>query len=523
VTDAAITFAILFATVVLFMWNRVAVEIVAIGAALALYATGVLRLDQILAGFGDPTVIFIATLFVIGEGLDATGVTTWAGQQLSARTGESRTRLLILTMGMVAGLTALISLNGAVAALLPVVILKAIRRGPPSQLLMPMVFAAHAGSLLTMTGTPVNVLMSDVATKATGSGFGFFEFAIVGLPLLLGTMAIVVAFGPRLLPHRNARTIPADLSALAKTLMDHYALADERLRAGGALFTPTRGVAEVVIPPRSDLIGTSVYPGMIASSGDLVILAVQRGGSHVTKETALKVGDILLLRGTWGALDERTAHPDLLVVDTPDLVRRRVAPLGPRAWIAIVLMIVMVGLLATKALPEAVTGLLVACAMVVLRALTLEQAYKAVSWTTVILVAAMIPLATAMRETGAAETISNGLVSMVGNFGPYALLVGLFVLTASLGQLISNMATALVVSPIAVSAAATLGVSARPLLMAVTVAAAASFLTPVATPVNLMVKEPGGYRFGDYWKLGLPLLILYFIVSLLIIPLVWRF
>jgi di/tricarboxylate transporter len=112
---------------------------------------------------------------------------------------------------------------------------------------------------------------------------------------------------------------------------------------------------------------------------------------------------------------------------------------------------------------------------------------------------------------------------MVGNFGPYALLVGLFVLTASLGQLISNMATALVVSPIAVSAAATLGVSARPLLMAVTVAAAASFLTPVATPVNLMVKEPGGYRFGDYWKLGLPLLILYFIVSLLIIPLVWRF
>jgi di/tricarboxylate transporter len=523
VTDAATTFAILFATVVMFVSNRVAVEIVAVGAALALYATGVLRLDQILAGFGDPTVIFIATLFVIGEGLDATGATTWAGQQLSARTGESRSRLLILTMLMVAGLTALISVNGAVAALLPVVILKAVRRGPPSQLLMPMVFAAHAGSLLTMTGSPVNVLMTDVAAKATGTGFNFFDFAIVGVPLLLGTIAIVVAFGPRLLPHRNARTIPPDLSALAKTLIEHYTIADDRLRAPSALFTPTRGVAEVLIPPRSDLVGTPVYPGMVSSSGDLVILAVHRGGSDITKETALEVGDILLLRGTWGALDERTAHPDLLVVDSPDLVRRRVAPLGPRAWIAIVLLIVMVGFLVTKALPEAVIGLLVACAMVILRALTLEQAYRAVSWTTVVLVAAMMPLATAMRESGAAATMANALVHVVGDFGPHALLIGLFLLTASLGQLISNMATALVVSPIAVSAAATLGISARPLLMVVTVAAAASFLTPVATPVNLMVKEPGGYRFGDYWKLGLPLLFLYFVVSLAIVPLVWRF
>jgi len=522
VSHATITFLILLAVVVLFVWNRIAVEVVAIGAALVLYATGVLRLDQILAGFGDPTVIFIATLFVIGEGLDASGVTTWAGQQLSARTRGSRSRLLIFTMLLVAGLTALISLNGAVAALLPVVILKGIRNGPPSQLLMPMVFAAHAGSLLTMTGTPVNVLMADVAAEATGSAFGFFEFAIMGVPLLLGTIAIVVVFGKRLLPHRNARTIPADLSALARTLMDQYAIADH-VRSPDALFTPERGVAEVVIPPRSDLLGASVYPGMVSNSGDFVILAVQRGGGDISKETALEGGDILLLRGTWDALEERTAHPDLLVVDSPDLVRRQAAPLGGKAWTAIALLLLMVGLLVTKALPEVVTGLLVASAMLVLRALTLEQAYKAVSWTTVILVAAMIPLATAMRETGAAEALAETLVRIVGDAGPYALLVGLFVLTAILGQLISNMATALVVSPIAVSAAAALGISARPLLMVVTVAAAAAFLTPVATPVNLMVKEPGGYRFGDYWKLGLPLLLLYFVVTIAIVPLVWRF
>jgi di/tricarboxylate transporter len=183
----------------------------------------------------------------------------------------------------------------------------------------------------------------------------------------------------------------------------------------------------------------------------------------------------------------------------------------------------MVVLLATNALPEVVAGLLAAGAMVVLRLVTVEQAYKAISWTTVILVAAMMPLSTAMRESGAAETIAVGLVQAVGNAGPYALLVGVFFLTASLGQLISNMATALIVSPIALSAAAGIGVSARPLLMTIAVAAAASFLTPVATPVNLMVKNPGGYRFGDYWKLGLPLLLWFLVVSIVLVPVFWAF
>jgi di/tricarboxylate transporter len=522
VSDPNITFLVLLAVVVLFVWNRVAVEIVAVAGALALYFTGVLRLDQILAGFGDPTVVFIATLFIIAEGLDATGVTTWIGQQLQFRSSGSRTQLLTLTMLLVAALTALISVNGAVAALLPVVILKAVKRGPPSQLLMPVVFAAHGGSLLTMTGSPVNVMMSEVTARATGRGFGFFEFAIMGVPLLLGTIAIVVMFGSRLLPQRNARTLPADLSTLARTLFDRYALGD-RIRTADSLFTSERGVAEVVIPPRSPLVGERVYPGIVSDSGEFVVLAMHRQGRNITKEVALEVGDILLLRGPWAVLDERTAHRDLIAVDAPDLVRRRAAPRGVRAWTSIALLLLMVGMVATNVLPDAVTGLLVAGAMLLVRALTLEQAYKAVSWTTVILVAAMIPLATAMRETGAAEALATMLVRVVGDAGPYALLMGLFVLTASLGQLISNMATALVVSPIAVSAATTLGVSARPLLMAVTVAAAAAFLTPVATPVNLMIREPGGYQFGDYWKLGLPLLCLYFVLTVGIVPLVWRF
>ena len=171
----AIMAAIILVAVILFVWNRLPVVIVAMGVALALSATGVLTLDQALAGFGDPAVIFIASLFIVSAGLEVTGVTAWAGQLLIAHAGrESRTRLLIFTTLLVAVLTALISVNGAVAALLPVVVVMAVRlKRSPSQLLMPLVFSAHAGSMLALTGTPVNVLLSNAAVDAGLERFGF--------------------------------------------------------------------------------------------------------------------------------------------------------------------------------------------------------------------------------------------------------------------------------------------------------------------------------------------------------------
>jgi di/tricarboxylate transporter len=183
----------------------------------------------------------------------------------------------------------------------------------------------------------------------------------------------------------------------------------------------------------------------------------------------------------------------------------------------------MVILLATGAVPPAVAALLAAGAIVVLGVLTIEQAYRGIAWTTVVLVAGMIPLSTAMTDTGAAARLADGLVDVVGDAGPYALLAGLFLLTATLGQLISNMATALIVFPVALETAKDLDVSVRPVLMCVTVSAAAALITPVATPANLMVLEPGAYRFSDYWKLGLPLLVLYGIVAVGFVPVFWRF
>jgi di/tricarboxylate transporter len=252
------------------------------------------------------------------------------------------------------------------------------------------------------------------------------------------------------------------------------------------------------------------------------VLGVQRRGEELPGERELEVGDTLLLQGRWSDLDRHLASDEVVVVDPPELVRRAM-PLGAGAKRALVVLAAMVVLLATGAVPPAVAGLLAAGALVVGGVLSIEQAYRGISWTTVILVAGMIPLSTAMIASGAADTLADRLVSLVGDAGPYALLLGLFVFTAVLGQLISNVATALIVIPIAVSAAGEMDVSARPALMAVAVSAAAAFITPVATPANLMVMEPGGYRFGDYWKLGLPLLALFGVIAVLWVPIFWKF
>ncbi|MBX3582489.1 MAG: SLC13 family permease [Rhizobiaceae bacterium] len=599
-SDIWIVFAIIVAIVVLFVWDRLPVIVVCIGAALALWATGILTLPQALGGFGDPAVIFIASLFVVSAGLEVSGVTAWAGQILIKQAGESRTRLIVLMMVFVGALTALISVNGAVAALLPVVVVMAIRLGrSPSQLLMPLVFGAHAGSKLMLTGSPVNVLVAEASENAGGGGFGYFEFGLVGVPIVMGTIAIAVLFGEKLLPHRSSPNLPPDLSRHASTLVEQYRLSNDvhqmRVRddsplvgtdrdslgskmegltfvtlknasgepirnktisagdmlvlrgpadaaakfthdlglafredapEGGmrdALFNSSSGLAEVLVPPRSPLIGQRFFPGMVTESGDLIVLAIQRQGSDIAPGQALAAGDTLLLQGTWSALDRRLDPAEVLVVNSPDLVRRQAVPMGPGAHIVLATLAIMVVLLATGIVPPAVAGLIAAGIILVTGVLSVEGVYRAINWTTVILVAALTPLSAAMEQTGAAKLVAGGLLDLVGDSGPFVLLAGLFVLSAILGQIISNTATSLIVIPIAVVAANAMEISVQPVLMSVGVACAAAFLTPVATPTNLMVMEPGAYKFGDYWKLGLPMLIWFFIIAVFLVPMIWPF
>jgi di/tricarboxylate transporter len=601
VTDIQTVFAIIGVVIVLFIWDRLPVIAVCMAAALSLWATGLLTLGQSLAGFGDPATIFVASLFVVSAGLEATGVTAWAGQILIAGAGASRVRLMVLMVLLVGSLAALISLNGAVAALLPVIVVMAVRLGrPPSELLMPLVFGAHAGSMLALTGSPVNVLVMEASQDAGGPGFGYFEFALVGIPLIAGSILISLILSPRLLPKRVSQSLPPDLSGHARTLVEQFRLHEDaqqlavregspligvsgravdlaglegvRLvtlkRPGGApvgagavaagdvlvlqgepariaeaaaalalapredgagrdladaLLNRESGLAEIVIPPRSPLIGQRFFPGMVTDSGDLVVLALQRQGEDLAPGAPLAVGDTLLLQGAWRAFETRLDPAEALVVDAPDLVRRQAVPMGAGAQRMIAILVVMVLLLATGLVPAAVAGLLAAGAVLLAGLLSVEQLYRSINWTTVILVGAMMPLSTAISQTGAATLIADTLLALVGDAGPRMLIAGLFVVTAVLGQLVSNTATALIIIPIAVVAAGQMGVAPEPVLMAVCIAAAAAFLTPVATPTNLMVMEPAGYRFGDYWKFGAPMMLWFFVVAVFLVPLIWRF
>jgi di/tricarboxylate transporter len=263
---------------------------------------------------------------------------------------------------------------------------------------------------------------------------------------------------------------------------------------------------------------------MVTESGDLVVLAVQRNGSDAGEgEIELAVGDTLLLQGTWKALDQRLGTPDVLLVNSPELVRRQAVPLGAGARLAIAVLAGMVALLATGAVPPVIAGLGAAGVLLSAGVVSVEASYKAINWTTVILVGAMMPLSVAMEQTGAARVLAEALVGVVGSLGPTALLAGLFVLTAMLGQIMSNTATTLILIPVALAAAKGMDVSPYPVMMSICVAGAASFLTPIATSTNLMVMGPGGYAFGDYWRLGLPLMALYFVVAVVLVPLIWPF
>lgn len=513
-----ITLLVLAAAVIAFLSNRLPAPIIALAVALALFLTGVNDLGETLAGFGDPIVVYLAGLFVVSEALDATGVTAWAGQQLTRRLGEGRSQVLVALMLLSAVLTAFISVNGAVAALVPVSVMLSARTGtPPSQMLIPLAFAAHAGSMLTLLGTPINLMVSELAQDAGARPFGFFEFALVGVPLLVGVILIAVLLGPKLLPHRHPENAPRDLSRFAETLA-----AEHGLTGGETDLSYEEGVVEIVVPPRSEHLGDEVHPGMLTESGDLIIASVTRGGRHLDHAT-LAVGDVLVLRGAWDALERRTKGAGLLSVEEPDQIRRQSVHLGPRAFVAVGVLVVMCLALVLELLPSAIVVMLAAGLLVATKVVPLEHAQRSISLPTLVIVAGMIPMSTAIQTSGVADLVSHQLIETFGAGSPRLLLVCMVVIVLVLGQFLSNLATVLIVAPVAVAVAEGAGVSPLPMMMGITIAGAASFLTPVATAGNLMVQEPGAYRFGDYWKLGLPCILLFGIVATVLVPVIWPF
>ncbi|OQD42763.1 SLC13 family permease [Croceivirga radicis] len=606
---------ILFITIALFIWGKFPPDVVALIAMLSLYLFGILEVKEALSGFSNTTVIMIAALFIIGEGLSRTGWTALAGKFFVEWAGKSVPKLLVIVTLGASILSGFVSNTGTVAALLPVTVSAAWNAGTlPSKLLMPVAFGSNTGGLLTLTGTPPNIIASNALVENGFEGFSFFEFGLIGLPLLLVAILYFRFIGHRLLPKNKTANKPVDLDAemlkwmegysigenlyrfrirsmspLIGTQMGHWNFEEDfkvsimRLRRRhpsplqqktplfvelpsadtemryhdiitvkgeaaavnrlmqtyslGILPAPSEkdglkeefinqevGMAEMLITPKSIFVGKQINLGQYLKKSGVQLLAASRNNRPLKGEITINAGDAFVIRGPWHNIESlKNLYENVVIIGSPEAMAKNVTALTPKSFIAMGTLLLMIILLVFKIVPGAIAALLCAGIMMLTRCVPISKAYKGISWTSVIMIAAMIPMGIALQKTGVAQLAAENLVSFLGTWHPVALLGGIFLLTTAFSQTINNSATAVLMAPIALIAATTLGVSPKPFLITVAISASTAFLTPVGTTTNAMVMTAGGYKFMDYVKVGGPLLLLFFITTLILVPLIWNF
>ena len=643
-----LVFIILLITILLFVWGKLRPDMVALLSMLALFLTGVIDTREALGGFADNTVILIAVLFVVGEGISRSGIATWLGHQIVKQAGSSQDRLLLLIMIGTAVLSAFISNTGTVAMMIPVVVAAAwSMKSVPSKFLLPVAIAANIAGALTLISTSTNIIVSDTLMAAGQRPFGFFELTLIGLPLMIVTILYVLLWGKRLLPEYQPQKRPVDLESSLDEISESYSLEGnifwlnvlpgsdlagqtlrqanigtgfgvtvlhieahqpeierrdraQRIRAAlqrlrqpesalpkkslfsrlfrttikstpppalpspetcfetgdmllvkgepaavqrltvqhnlgiepiaemestviDRLLTRELGFAEVVIPPRSKLEDRTVAETKFAERFDLQVISVTRQNAIVDYQTeALEVGDTLLVRGTWEAIGKLRDDPEnFVVVGQPEAVSEQIVDLGRQAYLALGVLVGMVILMLTGVVPTVMAALMAAVAMVLLGVITMPQAYRSINWNVVVLIAALIPMGIALEKTGGVDFMADTLVNTVGQLGSMAMMAGLFLLASGFSQVISNVAATILISPVAYQAAVAMDVSPYPFMIMVAVAVITGIMTPIAGAPMLIVMNPGQYKFKDYARAGFPLLILIFIVSLVLVPLIW--
>ena len=292
-----------------------------------------------------------------------------------------------------------------------------------------------------------------------------------------------------------------------------------------ALLNREVGVAEVLLPPRSQMNGRTLVQTRFGSHYKLTVLSINRPGVSAKldlKTTTLQFGDTLLVQGEWAnMLALRQQRRDFIVMGQPEAMMG--APHRSQARVALLVLLGMLLLMITNALPVAAASMLAGLAMVLTGCLTMDEAYQSINWPSIVLVAGMLPMSIALEKVGLVQVAANGLIELLGGMGPLAIMAGLFLLTSIFTQVLSNTATAVIVAPIALAAAQASGIEPYAFLMAVAIAASMAFATPVASPVNTLVMGAGSYRFSDYVKVGAPMILLTLIVSILLLPLLWPF
>jgi di/tricarboxylate transporter len=605
--DMIFLFVLLGVTILLFVSDRVRLDVVAIMVIIALMISGILTPTEALAGFGDPVVILIAALFVVGESLYRTGIAFATGNWLMRVAGEGENRLIILLMLVVAFLSAFMSSTGAVAIFIPVALTLASKTGvAPSRIMMPMAIASLIGGMLTLIGTPPNLVVSTQLERSGLTPFNFFDFTPAGLVILLVGVAYVLTLGQKLIPTvvenissptgksiidliaaynkkekiLHAYKVPAGSALVGKSVADTHLREEygiilvgyKRKRRLGEQNFPvfpktviqhedllytvsergdekafardfeleeislldnerqkirdTLGLVEVMLTPTSDLIGKSIREVGFRDRFRLNVLGINRKGTVLGSnplDSILQFGDTLLIGGGWQPIRELMEQKEDFIVLTLPEEFSQVAPQGSKAPIALTILLVMLVMLTFNILPTVTTVLITALAMGIAGCISMKQAYKSISWESLVLIAGMLPMATALEKTGAIQLIIEDMVDMLGDAGPRMIMAALFILTSVFSQFISNTATTVLIAPIATGVAVSMGVSPYPLVMMVAIAASTSFSTPVASPVNMLIMGPGGYRFADFAKVGVPLQIIILFVALFILPILFPF
>ncbi|MCG8359349.1 MAG: SLC13 family permease [Kiloniellales bacterium] len=582
-------FAILGTALALFARSRIRYDVVAVLALLAAVITGLVPAEEAFLGFGHPAVITVAAILVLSRAIGQTGLVDLAARWLQ-RFSASPTRHVFALGSLTAVLSAFINNVGAVALVLPVALRSALDVArPPSQILMPVSFASLLGGLVTLIGTPPNIIIANLRAAQQGEPFGMFDFTPVGLGVALAGVIFVALIGWRLIPFRAEPSadidalfhiedyitevrLPADTPFVGKRIIDLETLAQGniavvalirrkdrmlapsgflRLQADDILILESDtatldkivedaqlelvgtaemtaenlrservGMLEVVVMPGSRMEGRTARTLRLHSRFGLNLLGVAREGQAIGERLGslrFTAGDVLLLQG------EREAMPDAFsALGCLPLAERGIAfgrrptrLVSPLAFAGAILL-VAIGLL-----PPQIAFVAAVAVIVIAGEVSLRDLYDSIDWSVIVLLGALIPVGMALETTGGSQVIAAPILALKGELPVWALLALLMVVTMLLSDVMNNAATAVLMAPIGITIAQGLGADADPFLMAVAVGASSTYLTPIGHQSNLLVMGPGGYRFGDYWRMGLPLDVIIVAVAVPLILMVW--
>ena len=631
-----ITLIILVITVAMFIWGRVRADIVALTALAALLVLGILTPAEALAGFSSPIVIMMIGLFVVGGAIMQTGLAKLTGNKLMALSRGNETITFLLVMLVTSFIGAFVSNTGTVALMMPIIMSIAAGSGmQSSRFLMPLAFAGSLGGMLTLIGTPPNLVIDEVLTAAGYQPLAFFSFFPVGIIVIaigiivlmplsriflsksqgskkkknakslddlvdeyrlldnlhrfivpssrtsaardengnqldivgktLKELSIQKKYGVSIIEIRNekksrlglVKDVNQNMAKSSSTIQVHdtlYIIGDEQKMQHFARDYGLRkmkdvkidfydlGLTEIVVMPTSNFVGLRIGEANLRKRFGINVLGVKRGSSSSSSSEGgrggseyitdnliaakLHVGDMLLVQGEWTNLAHLTADTtNWVVLDQPEKTADKVL-LDYKAPVAAAIMLLMIAMMVFDFIPVApVTAVIIAGLLTVFAGCfrNVEAAYKTINWESIVLIAAMMPMSTALEKTGASALVSQGLVDSLGAMGPTALLAGIYFTTSLMTMFISNTATAVLMAPIALVAAQQVGVSPYSFLFAVTLGASMCFASPFSTPPNALVMKAGGYTFMDYVKVGLPLQIIIGVVMTFVLPLLFEY